>query len=315
MGPTGGDAGLEVRKIAWNTGCINLATGAKLDCEMWFETRFAPPSDPGSALFYTGGHLHPLPNGNDPTRPIGLLCTTMIDQDGPACPSSNLEGENPRSFHGFTRNALWPVTRTMPKFGGVLEISARYRFVTTGIYCVPDWLWSCDPDGRGGYTTFYFLARVRDLGELPPDPAYIRCGKADGCLTDNVVWPEHPMPFFGTAEMVSAAQQLAQAFSADNGGSRLRILDLSLPLGGLMEDLTGSGTAPDYAPWSTPHTWHRHGIDVDVDKQALGPDGQLATFNQDLLDRSACTFSLNRYEYPYAIHYRNEPCAKRTPGR
>ena len=65
--------------------------------------------------------------------------------------------------------------------------------------------------------------------------------------------------------MIAAVEDLAVRFQAAHPNLRLRILDMSLPRGGLFD---GGGNPPQY-DWVTPHCRHRTGTSVDVSKYAV----------------------------------------------
>jgi hypothetical protein len=82
--------------------------GVRLNCEVDFWSDFNPPTDPPDLVIdYTGGHLHPLPNGNDPQRPIGKLTSPQIPN-----PTST------KGFQGFTGSLACWASKTIPEVSG-----------------------------------------------------------------------------------------------------------------------------------------------------------------------------------------------------
>lgn len=226
-------------------GCYDVRTGAWLDCETRFESRFDPP-DPEDVT-WTGGHTHD--NGQ---RPIGKLFTI---------PPMDQRDAGETWFTGQTEGVSWCAIKTIPEVSGVVTVKAWYR-APPNHACVEDFLFSRDP-GDYRACTGYFGYDVGEEGfeELPSWPeVYVRCGLTAGCLCDNTS-PTHPQAFWGTPEMVAAVEDLAVSFQKLNPGLRLRITDMSLPRGGLF-DLNLNWRAPR-------HCRHRTGTSVDVSKYAL----------------------------------------------
>ena len=232
-------------RYTFEVGCYDVRTGAWMDCETRFESRFDPP-DPEDVA-WTGGHSH-----NDGHRPIGNLFTV---------PSMD-QGDAERTwFAGQTSRISWCATKTVPEVSGVITVKAWYKAPPNSA-CVEDFLFVRDP-GDYRACTGYFGYDVGDDGfeELPPWPnVYVRCGLTAGCLCDNIS-PTHPNAFWGTPEMVAAVEDLAVSFQALHPELMLRITDMSLPRGGLFDlDLN----------WKAPrHCRHRTGTSVDISKYAL----------------------------------------------
>lgn len=290
-----------LRSFTFPMGCVDGAhSGQFLDCEMSFAISFNPPADGVAALAYTGGHLHPLPNGNDPGRPIGALCSQMDRTQGP-CPPLERDAQTPRAFHAVTESQEWNVIKTLPQVSGLIDMTGRYRLRTPGYYCIPNQDWTCDSDYRGGSARFRIRVAVPGLVELPPDPQnYIRCIRAtDACTTDKYRDPFdtsyllHPEPFFATPATIYYVQTLATIyrFWDPENRAKLRILDISLTTGGLMEDQPWvhqwTPTLPQCEPWTpgTPgHCSHREGKQVDISQKAVTDVGALVDVNTDTLD-------------------------------
>jgi hypothetical protein len=91
---------------------------------------------------------------------------------------------------------------------------------------------------------------------------------AGGCTSDT---PNsnlnHPQVFFGQLAMVASVETLAFYYQEANPGLRLRILDMSLPMGGLFDGANG-----DY-DWEPPHKLHRTGRSVDIGSWVVSVDG------------------------------------------
>jgi hypothetical protein len=143
--------------------------------------------------------------------------------------------------------------------------------------------WMCDVFRRNGLSFVTFDIRVDGLAELPPSDAYIRCGKADKCVADNSVFDEHPRPFHCTGAMANAVADLARRYRELHPSQRLRVLDLSLPRGGLME------VNPQTGQWLPPHHWHRVGESVDIGQWVVNDSGvgvhpNVIEFTEELKD-------------------------------
>ena len=210
----------------------------------------------------------------------------------------------PRSFAGMTNGQRWSAVQTLPPVSGYITIRATY--VAPPLYrCVNTQEWRCDPSDitqRIAHGLIGIRVRVgglatetEDLQELPADTdVYIRCG-TNGCDHEGQVHDEHPHPFYGTAALISAARELAQRYNAKHAqqGLRLRVMDMSLPWGGLME------ANPKDHPWKPAltqcnnkekgrpgHCWHRIGESVDIGRLfVVGDSGQQVWVEPDELVR------------------------------
>ncbi len=260
---------------AFEVGCFDVRTGAWLDCETRFESRFDPPDLQDAA--WTAGHCH-----DEIPRPIGNLFTV---------PSLGQSDQGMTWFAGQTRRVSWCATKTLPEVSGVITVEAWYRS-PPNYSCLEDFLFTRDPaDHRS--CTGYFGYDVGDDGfeELPPWPeVYVRCGISATCLCENVD-PNHPTPFWGTSRMVAKVQDLACAYQNKVPGVRLRILDMSLPRGGLFD---GAGDPPEYN-WRPPHCRHRTGKSVDVSRSAVtGDNPRLVAVDAALLEKLSSMLHLTR---------------------
>lgn len=260
---------------AFEVGCFDVRTGAWLDCETRFESRFDPPDLQDVA--WTAGHCH-----DEIPRPIGNLFTV---------PSLGQSDQGMTWFAGQTRRVSWCATKTIPEVSGVFTVEAWYRS-PPNYSCLEDFLFTRDPaDHRS--CTGYFGYDVGDDGfeELPPWPeVYVRCGISATCLCENVD-PNHPTPFWGIPRMVAKVQDLASEYQHRFPGVRLRILDMSLPWGGLFD---GAGDPPVYN-WRPPHCRHRTGKSVDISKTAVTwKDSRLVGVDIDFLVTFASKLKLKR---------------------
>lgn len=281
-----------LRQLVLPVGCYDARTGLPLNCRASYESYFSPATDAPSLETWAGGHLHPSPaNPEDPARPIGTLCSAIGGQS--PCPPTDLEATAPRSFTGMTNGQRWSAVQTLPPVSGYITIRATY--IAPPLYrCVDTQEWRCDPSDIthriargligvrvrvGGIT-----AETENLQEFPADTdVYIRCG-TNGCDHEGQVHDEHPHPFYGTAALVDSVRKLAQAYKTNHTeqGLRLRIMDMSLPWGGLME------CNPNEDPWKPTltqcnnkeegrpgHCWHRVGGSVDIGRLfVIGDSGQ-----------------------------------------
>jgi hypothetical protein len=176
---------------------------------------------------------------------------------------------------GFTLNDIVSVTHEVPEVSGTLTMRETQTF-PPGWVCAK--FWECDEEThKTWFLTLYTWYGIDGLVELPASDQYIRCGKADTCFSDNTVFAAHPFPFWAKPEMADAVRTLAERYRTAHPGVKLRILDLGLPAGGLMED------NPDDHQWKTPHKWHRVGEGVDIGLWAVSDDGKRVDFEPDEL--------------------------------
>lgn len=281
-----------LRQFTFKVGCYDADRGHLLDCDSVFQSYFGVPDDAvGTDVeSWAGGHLHPSPaNPQDPARPIATLCCPGVDPRQDPCPPPGLEGDVPAAFAGPTLGLSWIATKTIPQVSGTITMFGLSRS-PPGYRCVDGAQWRCDPYDPSHQTHFVKIAlkvAVDGLVELPPDrELYVRCGK-DGCVQENDVYKEHPHPFYATPRMREAVQLLAYHYNEfhrqRNENWRLRILDMSLPWGGLMEAdptrATWRPTLTECATWPPPpgrpgHCWHRVGESVDIGQFALDDTGR-----------------------------------------
>lgn len=277
--------GVTPTKSDFCIGCYDVNTGDWLNCQTQFRSYFQEPDSPfyESILYWLGGHFH-----TDTARPIGKMTCNGMDAHDPSF----------TAFSGYTRSTELTATKTIPEVSGVITVSASYTF-PPNYYCVAEpWsMFVCDavnPRIAAGYFGFY----VATFGfiELPPSPdLYIRCGNSE--IPGENVDPDHPSPFWGTPDMVAAVDQLARDFQESYPDLRLRILDLSLPLGGVFDGATGN------YDWHPPHCRHRTGTSVDVSRSALSADNSRAPINIEKLTRMAVNLGMRRAKERPEIHY------------
>jgi hypothetical protein len=107
----------------------------------------------------------------------------------------------------------------------------------------------------------------------------------------------HPQNHFAQPEMISFINLFAKHYADSHGGDRVRIDDMSLPLGGVFDR---------YGTYSPSHAFHRFGVDVDVSAHVIDATGTLVTDGldvDDLTDYIETVLDGSRYpEGP--IHYR-----------
>jgi hypothetical protein len=105
-----------------------VRSGNAINCDVNWESSFSPPAGPPDAVIdYTGGHLHPLPNGADPNRAIWILCSD-IDPGPGACQGADLRGRVPTKFRGMSKNDFWFARKTAPEVSGEINGSAIVTF-------------------------------------------------------------------------------------------------------------------------------------------------------------------------------------------
>lgn len=119
----------------------------------------------------------------------------------------------------------------------------------------------------------------------------------------SVVFPSgitttHTQNHFAQPEMISFTYLFAKKYQDTHNGDRIRIDDMSLPLGGSFD------IDADYNP--NHHAFHRFGIDVDVSQHIIKPDGTQLDFGLDVRDLTRYIENfLNGSKYPEGpIHYR-----------
>jgi hypothetical protein len=267
-----------------------------------FQSTFHVPDDV-DPLYWTGGHLHPPGQLDDPSRPIGALCSEIDPGQCDSCPPEDPHANEPRAFHGWSAGSYWRAVKTIPQVSGMVTMTATVIH-PPGYRCVPSGQWICDPSDptmRTSRAVIGLHVRVPDLVELPSDPdLYWRCGDWSTCSSGDNEDVHHPKAFLGTPLMVAKVRELAEKFKEKNHGERLRFTDMSLPWGGLFDFRENWSPTPG-------HIWHRHGIDIDVVDGAVAGDGRLVALNHRKLNSLACDTGLKRYEYP-KTHYRLEGC-------
>lgn len=244
----------------WSLWCYEVGSGRRLNCQYTLKLRY-DPQDP-SGLLWNGGHMHPGRESSE--LAMGRLTCNGVLAKPPAC-----EG------YTYTKDSqVVSVWHEIPQVSGT--VNGYYSAILPrGYHCIfPQ---ECDASNTAFLASFSWDMAIPGLVELPADPAYIRCGKATDCVTDNQVFPEHPKPFFATPAMRNAVAALARSFRQRHPGWRLRILDLSLPKGGLMED------NPETHQWEPEHHWHRVGESVDIGLWAVDDTGSGVFFRFDEL--------------------------------
>jgi len=256
----------EKRKQKWPIYCYDASNvQRKLDCSYLLELMYDPP-DP-LAIAWNGGHLHSEGRESSKLAMGDLTCDRFVSKTDTSCV-------------GFTEGTIVNVTHEIPEVSGILTTRITQTFP-------PGWICAdfseCDDEThRTWFLTLYTSIGIPGLVELPASDQYIRCGKADQCFSDNQVFDAHPFPFMAKPKMANAARLLAERYRAAHPGVKLRILDLSLPNGGLMED------NPDGDQWAPPHYWHRVGESVDIGLWAVSDDGQRVDFEPgELVDELA----------------------------
>jgi hypothetical protein len=122
--------------------------------------------------------------------------------------------------------------------------------------------------------TNYAVGLQEELIELPAAPnVYLRCALTSGCTVDSPSDRLHESRFYGKEVLVQRLIGLAAVYRSATG-SELRITDMSLAKGGLLDVRSD---------WTVPHESHRHGVNADISR--FYADSSF--INQELLDRTA----------------------------
>jgi len=121
----------------FDVGCVDVATGAPVECLARFRTWFGLEEVPaGGRLLWMGWHAH------DPARvsgPFADLVGDMWSMLDPKPPGARLE-----EFGGRTQGVMWPSFKIAPVVGGVVRILGSTRSsIPTG---------TSSNAGRGGWT-------------------------------------------------------------------------------------------------------------------------------------------------------------------
>lgn len=208
-----------------------------------------------------GGHTH-----DETDRPIVYPGTEV--EYGPAVPDNDplfVSGPSPSSFNDV-------FSFTASEFGGIYAMestmdapldSSFWTLANGVLFAVPQ----LTAEGRVNVTV-----AGDSLAQLPDLPAVY-----DKVRSQNSTAVTHTdaVAFTTTFQSRIALTAIARSFQTATG-SNLSYNDGSLPKGGLFDfnavhpDPTRTDT-----PWQKPHSWHRDGRDIDVNK----PGGQSCTQN------------------------------------
>jgi hypothetical protein len=261
--------------------------GHLLDCPYTLLFDFDPPDQ--NDIAWNGGHFHFVGRATAPTA-IGTMtrCDPSATHTATGCAGSTLGN-------------VVALDHTVPEVSGIITAHATLTFP-------PGWTCAdyseCDAaTHRTLFAEFYTSVGFPGLVELPSDPVhFVRCGDTAYCYGEDNVDPNHPGGFFGTARTVRAAQGLAATYQGFHPDRRLRLTDMSLPMGGLFDI---------HADWGTPHRDHRVGTAIDVSSLAADPSGARVPVDELELDRDACSNGLTRFTGEPQIHYNLRPCPQK----
>lgn len=221
-----------------NIACIDVSNGHYTDCA--FDIRINGLVQPDTAVANNGGHSPATHSG---TRPVGDLQIVF--------PTT---GAKTQYVYGQTNYNYVNVVHDMPEVSGKIETIYNLH-VPPGWHTVyPE---SCNGDGTSWcFNTTVDVGVVTDLLPLAdpqtnPGLPYIRVRKPLG-HPDNVA-------YFGTINTLFLLNNIA--ISYQDAGYLLSVNDMSLPRGGLFDV---------YAKYLTPHSYHRTGQSVDINKDHNG---------------------------------------------
>jgi hypothetical protein len=160
--------------------------------------------------------------------------------------SPSLQPNRQGTFYGQARSGN-PVTGLMTDADGRVVIDSLIASQVSGVYLVTASLAS-NPEVKD---TVHLSVRVPGLVPLPYGANYVLIGK----FGEPGVTSRHVENHNGSENLNAKVSILAESVFNDSSYV-LRINDVSLPSGGLF-DINNN--------WSTPHSGHRVGVDVDID--------------------------------------------------
>lgn len=170
------------------------------------------------------GHEHE----NVPFPSLSLYVSTAL-----ASPAQQHGGPSPIVFSNLQKDTTYYFWTRLPAFATTL----KYKYVGTG---------AC-----AGTLTETVHARMLGLTELPPE--------------DHLFFPDHQTGFghdhmvnhYGSQRLINAITSIATEYTAAYPKELLRIYDMSLPYGGIID--------VNY-DWKIPLYGHTTGIDADISK-------------------------------------------------
>ena len=156
------------------------------------------------------------------------------------------------------------------------------------------------------------IEKIPNLILLPNSQSYIKYGGT------NIHWgpPSHSnndYNHYGTVRLVNAIQNIANSFRNDFNNVRLRINDMSLPLGGgfdiygnWIEDIENRDNSNRTCGQSGHgHCTHRMGLNADISFRILDPNNNLIRINQEQY-RVLLQYIREFYGQPYVHTGSNE---------
>jgi hypothetical protein len=217
-----------------NTACVNAYGGQFVSCTYDFTiTELTQPnSDPAN----NGGHSHTYSD-----HPLGKL---EVVSPNPGAQSTVLQGS--------TQNTNVQFKHEIPNVSGKISTVLNLK--------VPPGWYTVYPEDCDGTFTYWCFNTTVDVGvtglsSLPDSPSlYNKVRNPDAGHTDAVA-------FYGTSSAQSNLGNIAAWYNFLTFGSVLSINDMSLIKGGLFDVKSN---------YSTPHSWHRSGTSVDINKDSNG---------------------------------------------
>lgn len=212
---------------------------------------------------------------NTPFPPLSLYVSTNI-----ASPAQPHGGHSPIILSNLQINTTYYVWTRLPEFATTL----KYKYVGTG---------AC-----AGTLTDVVRARMLGLTELPPE--------------DHLFFPDHQTGFghdhivnhYGSQRLINAITAIATEYTAAYPEELLRVYDMSLPYGGLID--------VNY-DWKPPFYGHTTGIDADISKWRVPSENRQKLL--EIMCRYADTYSEQDVPgQPSYFHIRVPDAKKQSPA-
>jgi len=213
--------------------CADANSGALDSCSYVFKIKEL--KQPNSDVANNGGHSHDYSS-----HPLGMLKVILPN---PGLQSDYLAGSTGSGYVYFSHE--------IPKVSGKIETELDLT-VPPGWYTVyPE---SCDASRTSWCFNTTVDVGVNDLTPLSDASSlYVKVRSADAAHTDAVA-------FYGTGSALGNLSSIADWYNWIFGRT-LSVNDMSLIRGGLFDV---------HSDYSTPHSWHRTGESVDINKSENG---------------------------------------------
>lgn len=223
-------------KMVAHIGCADAYTGNFISCD--FDFSITGLTQPDTNPANNGGHTHDYSS-----HPLGTLQETWptLGQPTPAPPSDPLKGN--------TRNNWVLISHEIPNVSGKIE-TVMNLIAPPGYIAYPI---SCNGDYKSMCFNTTVDVGVEKLKPLPDNPSlYTKLRSPDVNHTNAVA-------FYGTDSALRNLNKIAYWYKRLL--QTLSVNDMSLIKGGLFD------ADSDYL---SPHSWHRTGESVDINKTENG---------------------------------------------